>query len=92
MLKSVWCQVFGHAKPITYKVRQGGFYIGPDGQGLTDSIQWECPRCGGQAHAISLHTLSAFGSAELQLAKVVEYERTFDGYFVWLLQYNIASN
>ncbi len=56
MFKSVWCRVFGHAKPITYKVRQGGFYIGPDGQGLTDSIEWECPRCGGRANAISLRT------------------------------------
>ena len=56
MLKRVWCRVFGHAKPITYKVRQGGFHIGPEGQGPTDSVQWECPRCGGQAHAISLRT------------------------------------
>lgn len=57
MLKRVWCRVFGHTKPITYKVRDGAFfYLGPDGAGLVDGIQWECPRCGGQAHAISLRS------------------------------------
>ncbi|WP_157643323.1 hypothetical protein [Burkholderia ubonensis] len=57
MLKRVWCRIFGHAKPITYKVRDGSFYyLGPGGNGLADSIQWECPRCGGQANAISLKT------------------------------------
>lgn len=55
MLKRLWCRVFGHAKPITYKVRDDSFfYVGPDGQGMANSIQWECPRCGEQANAISL--------------------------------------
>lgn len=55
MLKRLWCRVFGHAKPITYKVRDDSFfYVGLDGQGMASSIQWECPRCGAQANAISL--------------------------------------
>ncbi|NIF40128.1 hypothetical protein F3J14_04270 [Burkholderia sp. Tr-862] len=57
MLKRLWCRLFGHAKPITYKARDDSFfYVGPDSQGMASSIQWECPRCGGRANAISLKT------------------------------------
>lgn len=45
----------------------------------------------GEATAVEAFLRDWFGSSELQLAKVVEYERTFDGYFVWLIQYKTAS-